>query len=116
MMRVTLALLLAMSVLGVSVIAKERKYEQCTLTAMNAVPCGSQQKRHKKTREMLCQEYVLQTDTTEYHIRQKQEKHTDILPIGSQCDFRIEKDTIKLRVPTGTGKEVEYVIVSVAKR
>lgn len=115
-MRKTFALILAMSVLGVAALAKERNYERCTLTAMNAVDCGSQQKRHKKTREMLCQEYVLQTDTTEYHVRQKQEKHTDILPVGSQAEFRIEKDTMKLRVPAGTGKELEYVIVSVSKR
>lgn len=115
-MRKTLALLLALIVLGIVAEAKEHHYDRCTLTAMNAVPCGSQQKRHKKTREMLCQEYVLQTDSTEYHIRQKQEKHTEILPIGSQGEFRIEKDTLKLRVPAGTGKELEYVIVSVAKR
>ncbi len=115
-MKKMFALILAMGLLGVAAIAKERKYERCTLTAMNAVPCGSQQKRHKKTREMLCQEYVLQTDTTEYHIRQKEEKHTEILPVGAQAEFRIEKDTMKLRVPAGTGKELEYVIVSVTQR
>ncbi len=115
-MKLSLAVLLVASVLSVSAVAKERHYEQCTLTAMNSVPCGSQQKRHKKTREMLCQEYVVQTDSTEYHIRQKQEKHTDILPIPSQGEFRIEKDTMRLRIPAGTGKELDYQIVSVAKR
>lgn len=115
-MRKTFALILAVSVLGVAAVAKEHTYERCTLTAMNAVPCGSQEKRHKKTREMLCQEYVLQTDSTEYHVRQKQEKHSEILPVGAQGEYRIEKDTMKLRVPAGTGKELEYVIVSVAKR
>lgn len=114
-MKMTLALILAVSVLGVAAVAKEHNYQRCTLKAMNAVPCGAQQKHHKKTREMLCQEYVLQTDTTEYHVRQKQEKHTEILPIGSEGEFRIEKDTMKLRVPAGTGKELEYVIVSVSK-
>jgi hypothetical protein len=115
-MRLALALILAMSTHGVAAVAKERNYERCTLMAMNAVPCGSQQKRHKKTREMLCQEYVLQTASTEYHVRQKQEKHTDILPVGSEGEFRIEKDTMKLRIPAGSGKEREYVIVSVTKR
>ena len=115
-MKATLALILALSLGAAVAEAKEKAYQQGTLTAMNAVPCGSQQKRHKKTREMLCQEYVLQTDTTEYHIRQKQEKHTDILQIGATADYRIEKDTMKLRVPAGSGKEREFVIVSVTKR
>jgi hypothetical protein len=115
-MKTILALMLALSLGGVVAVAKEHSYQQGTLTAMNAVPCGEQQKRHKKTREMLCQEYTLQTDTTEYHIRQKQEKHTSLLQIGSAADFRIEKDTMMLRVPAGLGKEREFVIVSVTKR
>jgi hypothetical protein len=115
-MKTTLALILALSLTAVVGAAKEKTYQQATLTAMNSVPCGSQQKRHKKTREMLCQEYVLQTDSTEYHIRQKQEKHTDLLQIGSTADYRIEKDTMKLRVPAGSGKEKDFFIVSVTKR
>lgn len=115
-MKTTLALILALSVLGIAAEAKERSYEQATVTAMNAVPCGSQQKRHKKTREMLCQEYVLETSSTEYHVRQKEEKHTEPLPIGAAAEFRLKKDTMKLRVPAGSGKEREYVIVSISKR
>ena len=115
-MRTTLALILALSLAAVVGAAKEKTYQQATLTAMNNVPCGTQQKRHKKTREMLCQEYVLQTDSTEYHIRQKQEKHTELLQIGATADYRIEKDTMKLRVPAGSGKEREFVITSVSKR
>ena len=115
-MKTTLALILALSALGIVAQAKDRPYERCTVTTMNAVPCGSQQKRHKKTREMLCQEYVLQTATTEYHVRQKEEKHTEPLPIGSAGEFRLEKDTMKLRVPADSGKEREYVIVSISKR
>lgn len=115
-MKTTLALILALSVGAAVAEAREKSYQQATLTAMNNVPCGTQQKRHKKTREMLCQEYVLQTGTTEYHIRQKQEKHTDILQIGATADYRIEKDTMKLRVPAGSGKEREFVITSVTQR
>jgi hypothetical protein len=115
-MKTTLALILALSLVGVAAAAKDRAYQQGTLTAMNAVPCGTQQKRHKKTREMLCQEYTLQTATTEYHVRQKAEKHSEPLPIGSTADFRLEKDAMKLRVPAGSGKELDYVIVSISKR
>lgn len=115
-MKTTLTLILAMGLVGLAAEAKDRPLARCTVVAMNAVPCGTQQKRHKKTRDMLCQEYVLQADSTEYHVRQKEEKHRELLPIGAPGEFRIEKDKMKLRVPAESGKEREYVIVSVAHR
>ena len=115
-MKTTLALILAMGLAGIAAEAKDQPLARCTVVAMNAVPCGTQQKRHKKAREMLYQEYILQTDSTEYHVRQKEEKHTELLPVGSEGEYRINKDKMKLRVPAETGKEREYVIVSVTHR
>lgn len=116
MKKTILACVLTLSLAGGVALAKEGPYLQGKIVAMNAVPCGTQQKRHKKSREMLCQEYVLQTDTMEYHVRQTQEKHTALLPIGQEAEFRIEKDKIKLRVPGTKGKEREYIIVSTTPR
>ena len=115
-MKTTLFLILTVSLLGSPAEAKEHAYERCTVVAMNAVPCGTQQKRHKKTRDLLCQEYVLRTDAMEYHVRQKEEKRMALLPIGEQGQFRIDKDRMKLRVPAGSGKEQEYLVVSAAHR
>ena len=115
-MKTTLTLILAMGLAGIAAEAQDQPLARCTVVAMNAVPCGTQQKRHKKTREMLCQEYVLQTDSTEFHVRQKEEKHTELLPVGSGGEYRINKDKMKLRVPAKAGKEREYVIVSVTHR
>ncbi len=95
--------------------AKERGYERGMIVSMTSVPCGSQVKRHKKTQELLCQEYVLRSDTMEYHIRQGEPKRTDLLPVGLQAEFRLDKDRMRVRVP-GSGKEREYQVVSEAAR
>ena len=95
--------------------AKERGYERGMIVSMTSVPCGNQVKRHKKTQELLCQEYVLRSDTMEYHIRQGEPKRTDLLPVGLQAEFRLDKDRMRVRVP-GSGKEREYQVVSEAAR
>ncbi|PYV25975.1 MAG: hypothetical protein DMG27_08195 [Acidobacteria bacterium] len=95
--------------------AKEHGYQRGMIVSMSSVPCGSQVKRHKKTQELLCQEYVLRSDTMEYHIRQGEPKRADLLPVGRETEFRVDKDRIRVRVP-GSGKEHEYQVVSEAAR
>jgi hypothetical protein len=102
---------LAASVAG----AKEHGYQRGMIVSMSSVPCGSQVKRHKKTQELLCQEYVLRSDTMEYHIRQGEPKRTDLLPVGQETEFRVDKDRMRVRVPS-SGKEQEYQVVSEAAR
>jgi hypothetical protein len=72
--------------------------------------------QNKRTQEVLCQEYVLQTDKLTYRIRPKDDKHPALLPIGETAQFRIQKDKLILRVPEAEGKEREYVVVSVTPR
>jgi len=67
---------------------------------------------HMKTKELLCQEYVLETAKVVYHIRPKDEKHPALLPINEKAQFRIEKDVMKLRVEDADDKEREYVVIS----
>jgi hypothetical protein len=96
--------------------AKQPVYQTGSIVSMNSVPCGSVGKRHKKTLELLCQEYVVRTDTLEYHIRQQVQKHADLLPVGQQAEFRLVKDVMHLRVsePDGkTGKEHDYLVTSI---
>ncbi len=107
-----------------------RFYEKGTLAEMNAVECGYEEKgapgiggvllgtdsQHRKTRDTLCQEYVLRADRIVYRIRPKEEKHPAILPIGEQAQFRIRKDMMYLRVPEGDGRERRYFVVSMVPR
>jgi hypothetical protein len=71
---------------------------------------------HKKTQELLCQEYVLQTDKMVYRIRPKDQKHPALLPVGEQAQFRLEKDKLLLRVEDQDSKEHEYIVVSMTPR
>src|SRR5262244_200986 len=114
---------------GVSA-AKEHDYQKGTLLRMDSSSCGTQEKgsksvageligtdsQNKKTKELLCQEYVLQTDHVIYRIRPTDEKHPALLPIGEVAEYRIHKDKLLLRVLEGDGKEREYVVVSMTPR
>ncbi|HXU14451.1 MAG TPA: hypothetical protein VN708_04930 [Terriglobales bacterium] len=106
--------------------ARERHYQSGKVLRMDSAPCGMDQKNgksltgeligtdsaHMKTKELLCQEYVLETAKVVYHIRPKDEKHPALLPINEKAQFRIEKDVMKLRVEDADDKEREYVVVS----
>ena len=106
--------------------ARERHYQSGKVLRMDSAPCGMDQKNgksltgeligtdsaHMKTKELLCQEYVLETAKVIYHIRPKDEKHPALLPINEKAQFRIEKDVMKLRVEDADDKEREYVVVS----
>jgi len=101
-------------------------HQQGTITAMDAVECGVDENTgksfagevlgtdsgHKKTRELLCQEYVLKTDRVVYRIRPRDEKHPVLLPVGERADFRIKRDKLLLAVPEVDGKEREYSVTS----
>ena len=97
---------------------------------MDSSSCGTQEKGSKsvageilgtdsqsrKTKELLCQEYVLETDHVIYRIRPTDDKHPVLLPIGETAQFRISKDKLILRVPELNDKEREYVVVSMTPR
>ena len=71
---------------------------------------------HKKTHALLCQEYVLQSETVIYRIRPRDEKHPVLLPVGQKAQFRIQKDKMLLLVEDVDSKEREYSVVSMTPR
>lgn len=110
--------------------AKEHDYQKGTLLRMDSSSCGLQEKggktlagemigtdtQNKKTKELLCQEYILQGDHVTYRIRPTDDKHPALLPIGEAAEFRIHKDKLLMRVLEGDGKEREYTVVSMTPR
>jgi hypothetical protein len=125
------SLVLASLLLAATAYAKEPKaYQSGKLLQMDSVQCGVDEKDakrfagemigtdsgHKKTQELLCQEYVLQTDKTIYRIRPRDAKHPVLLPIGEQAQFRLDKDKMLLRVEDLDSKEREYIVVSMTPR
>jgi hypothetical protein len=111
--------------------AKEPKVHQTgTLLQMDSAECGVDENSgksfvgemvgtdsaHKKTHALLCQEYLLQSDTVIYRIRPRDEKHPVLLPVGQNAQFRIQKDKMLLRVEDIDNKEREYSVVSMTPR
>lgn len=122
------ALLFAM---GSAALAKDPPaYEKAVLVKMDSSACGYSEKdgktiageifgtdgQHKNTRQVLCQEYVLQTSRVTYRIQPKDDKHPVLLPVGETAQIRIHKDKMLLRVPEADGKEREYLVLSMTPR
>src|SRR6266496_1210026 len=120
---------LAIALLASVAQAKEPKhYQSGKLLRMDSEPCGMDQKNgksltgeligtdsaHMKTKELLCQEYVLETSKVMYRIRPKDDKHPALLPIGEKAQFRLDKDKMLLRVEDMDDKEREYIVVSMS--
>src|SRR5260370_19472824 len=105
-------------------------YEKGVLIQMESSSCGYAEKdgktiagqifgtygQHKNTKQVLCQECVLQADRIIYRITPKDDKHPVLLPVGETAQFRIHKDKLLLRVPEADGKEREYVVLSMTPR
>ena len=124
-------LILGVVLLASVVYAKEPKPHQSgKLLQMESVACGVDENSgksvvgeligtdsaHKKTHEMLCQEYVLQSEKIIYRIRPRDEKHPVLLPVGEQAQFRMQKDKMILRVEDLDDKDREYTVVSMTPR
>lgn len=116
---------------AVSAFAKEPKaYQNGKVVQMVSVQCGTSEKDStslageilgtdsgaKKTQQLLCKEYVVETEHVIYHIRPKNEKHRELLPLGEQAQFRLQKDNMMLRMEGVDSKEREYIVVSMTPR
>jgi hypothetical protein len=105
-------------------------YQKGTLVKMDSVECGVEAKsadgvggvlgvddsHHTKTRQMLCQEYLLRGAKMDYKIRPVEEKHPALLPIGDDAQFRIQKDRLLVLIPEFDSRERAFNVVAVAQR
>ena len=108
--------------------AKEHNYQEGILVRMDSSSCGAQEtgsrtvtgvevgSRQKQYRGLTCQEYILQSDYMIFRIRQKDQKHPLLLPIGEVAQFRIGKQKLMVRVPEMSDKEHAYIVVSFTPR
>jgi hypothetical protein len=105
-------------------------YDKAVLISMNSENCGTAEKggksvageilgtdsSHKQTQQVLCQEYVLQSDRIVYRIRPNDAKHPVLLPVGQKVEFFIKKDKLYVRDPEGDKKAREYTVTSIEMR
>jgi hypothetical protein len=108
-------LLAAIVFSGAMLLQAGNRPETGTIISENSVACGSTLEKGKKNKqtsiEVLCQEYVVRTAGTDYHIRQLKASGKALIPINTLIEFTLDKDKIKFKA---NGKSYEYLVVSEA--
>jgi hypothetical protein len=106
--------------------AGKKKHDRAMIEKMEAVPCGAKEHgltglgsiwasvgvTHVNSDEKLCPQYLLRTDTMEYHVRPLDHKHPVILPVGKEGEFKVSKDKLDMRIPEGDHKMRHYQVVA----
>src|SRR6516162_9030780 len=94
---------------------KKNQSDRAILEKMEAVPCGAKQKglsglgsfwasvgiTDVHSNEKLCPQYVVRTDDMDYRVQPANLKHPDVLPIGQEVVFKIEKDHMLMGLADG---------------
>jgi len=105
---------------------KKKHAQRGMLESMQSVPCGATERgltglgsmwgsigvQHVNSHEQLCPQYLLRTDEMDYHIRPLDMKHAEMLPIGHEAEFKIEKNRLVLKVPDANKKAKPYAVIS----
>jgi hypothetical protein len=102
-------LLSAAAVLAASLAQAGEKPQTGTIISESSVDCGSKTDKHKKTTALLCQEYVVRTSTTDYHVRQQKPSNQALIPVNAGVEFTLNKDKMKFKA---NGKSYDYLVVS----
>ena len=106
-------LLAAVLLFGGILLHAANKPQTGTIISEKSVACGSTLEKGKKNKqttvEVLCQEYVVRTAGTDYHIRQLKPADKALIPVSTPIEFTLDKDKMKFKA---NGKSYEYLIVS----
>jgi hypothetical protein len=68
-----------------------------TIISESSVDCGTKKEGKKESTDLLCQEYTVQTATTEYKIRQSKPSEEALLPANTPIEFTLDKDKMKFQ-------------------
>lgn len=87
--------------LGGTLVQAGNKPQFGTIISENSVACGSTVEKGKKNKQMtvelLCQEYVVRTVGTDYHIRQMKPADKALIPVNTAIEFTLDKDKMKFK-------------------
>jgi hypothetical protein len=93
---------------------KAATYFQGRIASMRSVPCG-EAKIHNGMGKVMCEQYVVRTDTMRYRIRQEVPKQVNLLPVGQVIYFRIKKNRMLVRGYSLNGEKIkdqEYLVIA----
>jgi hypothetical protein len=85
------------------------------LVQMDSVPCGAGENK-LQAGELVCREYVLQTDQVVYRIRETNRSRAALMPIGSRAEFRLDKNRMMLRIEGVDSKQRAFTVTTMRPR
>jgi len=86
------------------------KAQPGTVLSHNSVTCGAK-KSKKQDIDLLCQQYVIRSGTTEYTVRQPKPEDQTVIPLNEVIQFTLDKNKMKFKA---NGKSFEFIVVSQA--
>jgi hypothetical protein len=81
-----------------------------SIVSQTSVACGAK-KSKKQDIDLLCQQYVVRSGTTEYTIRQPKPSDQTLIPLNTAIQFTLDKNKMKFKVD---GKSFEFIVISQA--
>ena len=96
--------------LSATVAAAGPKPQPGTILSQTSVACGAK-KSKKQEIDLLCQQYVVRSGTTDYTIRQPKPSDQTLFSINTAIEFKLDKNKMKFKVD---GKSFEFIVVSQA--
>jgi hypothetical protein len=94
--------------LSTAVVFAGSKPQQGTIVSQTSVACGAK-KSKKQEIDLLCQQYVIRSGTTEYTVRQPKPSDQTLIPLNTSIQFTLDKNKMKFKAD---GKSFEFVVVS----
>jgi hypothetical protein len=101
---------LAALILSATAAAAGPKPQSGNILSHTSVACGSK-KSKKQDIDLLCQQYVVRSGTTDYTIRQPKPSDQTIIPLNTAVQFTLDKNKVKFKVD---GKSFEFIVVGQA--
>jgi hypothetical protein len=81
-----------------------------TIISQNSVACGAK-KSKKEDIDILCQQYVVRSGSTDYTVRQPKPSNQALIPINTPVEFTLDKNKMKFKA---NGKSFEFLVVAQA--
>lgn len=101
---------LAALFLSATISAAGPKPQSGNILSHTSVACGSK-KSKKQDVDLLCQQYVVRSGTTDYTIRQPKPSDQTIIPLNTAVEFTLDKNKVKFKL---NGKSFEFIVVGQA--
>ncbi len=95
-------------VFGVSCSLAGEKPMTGTIISETSVSCGTKKKGKKESTDLMCQQYKVQSGSTEYQIRQQKPSNSEIISPNTPIEFTTDKNKMKFKA---SGKKYEFLVV-----